>query len=137
VNKLLLAVLLCIPGLCFATSSGCSSWPTNMAIVQMKNAGITTPARLDESKTKAVLLMLENIEPGLSRQIHEITFHEKTGREFQVITENYAGREECSMSSVSVWVVSRKLGSIESVDFVKQSFHDLENPLPPELKATR
>jgi len=134
-NKLFLALLLCLPSVAFAASSACPSWPTNMAIVHLKNAGITAPDRLDESKTNARLLMREDIEPGLWRQIYEITFHEHAGREIQVITENYAIDEECSMSGVAVWVVGEKLGDIQSLDVIKKAFRRFQDYLVNEPKA--
>lgn len=45
----------------------CSSWPTSMAIVSLKNAGMADPATLDDSKTNAVLLASEEEGRDLCR----------------------------------------------------------------------
>ncbi|GLQ48624.1 hypothetical protein ACFFJT_16570 [Dyella flava] len=109
-KRLLPALLLVTPLLCFARAPACSSWPTNMAIVSLKNAGITDPTELDESKTKAVPLASEKMGRDLYRQIYEITFYEKSGATVQVITNSEASSSECSMSGVDVYVVARKIG---------------------------
>ncbi|PRY03030.1 hypothetical protein [Paraburkholderia sp. BL25I1N1] len=104
------ALALAAPALCFAGSPlECKSWPTNIAIVYLKNAGITDPTRLDESKTRAVRVASEKIGKGLWRDVYDITFHERGGRSIEVITSSQAGSVECSMSDPVVWVVSEKL----------------------------
>ena len=110
-KRLALACLfLAAPALCLAASPQCASWPTSMALVHLKNAGITDPTKVDESKTKAVRLASEKIGKDLYRQIYDITFHETAGRDIEVITSSEASSSECSMGGVSVYVVSRKLG---------------------------
>lgn len=105
----LLLPLLAAPSLCFAAPPQCASWPTNMAIVYLKNVGITDPTRLNESRTKAVLLASEPKGKGLFREVYDITFSEHSGKEIEVITSNDASREECSIGRVTVYVVSRKI----------------------------
>jgi len=80
-----------------------------MAIVYLKNVGITDPTRLNESRTKAVLLASEPKGKGLFREVYDITFSEHSGKEIEVITSNDASREECSIGRVTVYVVSRKI----------------------------
>ncbi|QAU23553.1 hypothetical protein EO087_05765 [Dyella sp. M7H15-1] len=109
-KRLLAALLLVSPMLCFAKAPTCSSWPTNIAIASLKNAGITDPTKLDESKTKAMLLASEKVGTDLYRQIYDITFYEKSGVTVQVITNSEASSSECSMSGVDVYVVARKIG---------------------------
>jgi hypothetical protein len=105
------ALALAVPALCFAGSPpGCKSWPTNIAIVYLKNAGITDPTRLDESKTRAARIASEKIGKDLWRDVYNITFYEHGGRSFEVITSSEASSAECSMSDPIVWVVSQKLG---------------------------
>jgi hypothetical protein len=109
-KSLIAALLLVAPGFCFAAFAGCAHWPTTMAIGNLTDARITRPELLDESRTRPVLLALEKIRKNLYRQIYEITFYEKSGREIKVITSNQASPSECSISGVLVWVVSEKLG---------------------------
>ncbi len=81
-----------------------------MALVHLKNAGITDPSQIDESKTKAVRLASEKLGKNRYRQVYDITFHDKAGQMIEVITSSEASSSECSMSGVDVYVVSRKLG---------------------------
>ncbi|UKD18054.1 hypothetical protein L3V59_42015 (plasmid) [Burkholderia aenigmatica] len=108
-KRLLLTLLLATPLVCLAKAPACATWPTNMAIASLKNAGITDPTKLDESRTKAVLLASEKIGKDLFRQIYDITFTEKSGAKIQVVTRSEASSTECSMSGVDVYVVSRKI----------------------------
>lgn len=90
--------------------SGVKRWATTMAYVNLKNAGITDSNKLDFTKTKTVRLASEKIGKDLYRQIHHVTFTEKTGKVIEVITSNDASSEECSESGVDVYVVSKHLG---------------------------
>ncbi len=81
-----------------------------MAFVELKNAGITTNDELDFDKTRTVRLASEKIGKDLYRQIHLVTFTQKSGETIKVITNNDASNEECSMSSVEVYIISTHLG---------------------------
>ncbi len=81
-----------------------------MAFVYLKNAGITNNEELDFDKTKTVRLASEKIGKDLYRQIHLVTFTKKSGQQIQVITNNDASSEECSMSGVEAYLVSQHLG---------------------------
>ncbi len=90
--------------------SGVERWATSMAFVKLKNAGITSNESLDFNKTKTIRLASENIGDNLYIQIHFIVFIEKSGKKIEVITKNMASNEECSMSGVEVFIVSKVLG---------------------------
>ena len=90
--------------------SGPEGWPTAMAFVHLKNAGITNNEELDFDKVKTIRLASEKIGKDLYRQIHLVTFTKKSGETIQVITNNDASNEECSMSGVEVYLVSKHLG---------------------------
>jgi hypothetical protein len=87
--------------------SGTDRWPTNMAFVHLSNAGITSNEKVDFTKTKTIRLASEIRGKDLYRQIHQVTFFEKSGSTIQVITSNDVSSEECSMSGVDVYVVSQ------------------------------
>ncbi|MET1536747.1 hypothetical protein [Burkholderia sola] len=108
-KRLLLSLMLAAPLVCFAKAPACANWPTKMAISSLKNAGITDPTKLDQSRTTAVLLASEKIGKDLYRQIYDITFVDKSGAKVQVVTSSKASSSECSMSGVDVYVVSRKI----------------------------
>jgi hypothetical protein len=90
--------------------SGVEKWPTAMAFAHLKNAGITNNERLDFKRTKTTRLASEQIKDGLFRQIHYVTFTDKSGNKIEVITVNDASADECSMSGVNVYVISKHLG---------------------------
>ncbi len=81
-----------------------------MAFVHLKNAGITNNQKLDFTKTITTRIASEKIGKDLYRQIHHIIFTEKSGKIIKVITSNEASNEECSMSGVKVYVISKELG---------------------------
>lgn len=113
ITSFVTALALVFPALCCASSpSQCASWPINMAEVHLKNAGITDPSHLDESKTRAVRLASEKIGKDLYRDVYDITFYEKSGTAIEVITSSKASSSECSMSGVDVYVVSKKIGGL-------------------------
>ena len=80
-----------------------------MAFVYLKNAGIIKNMELDFNKTKTTKLASEKIGKELYRQVHLVIFYKKTGGQVFVITVNNASNEECSMSDVDVYVVSKQL----------------------------
>ncbi len=90
--------------------SGPNNWAAAMAHVHLKNANLLDNESVDFSKTKVVILASEKVSKDLYRQIHLVTFFEKTGRKIEAITSNEASTHECSMSPVEVFVVSGRLG---------------------------
>ncbi|KAF1715484.1 hypothetical protein CSC74_12980 [Pseudoxanthomonas yeongjuensis] len=96
-----------------ARDLGCStpdSWAPTMAFVHLKNAGLTDNPAVDFNKTHVELLAQQKIGKDLYRQIHRVTFRLKASGMIEVITHSNASSEECSMSSVQVFVVSKQLG---------------------------
>ncbi|MDM3871936.1 hypothetical protein QSV34_11320 [Porticoccus sp. W117] len=91
--------------------AGKDRWPAAMAFVHLKNEGLAKNDDIDFSLTSVKRLSSQEIEPGLFTQIHEVTFFEKNGKTITVITNNNASHEECSMSGVEVYVISKKLGA--------------------------
>jgi hypothetical protein len=81
-----------------------------MAFSYLRNAGITDSSQTLPEKATAVRLASEKIGKDLYRQIYRITFPTKSGPDIVVITSSEASWEECSMSAVDVFVVSRQLG---------------------------
>ena len=107
------ALLTLIPCLSFAKHPDCSGvnrWATNMAFVHLKNAKYTDNEKLDFTKTKTTRLASEKIGKDIYRQIHHVTFTEKSGNQIEVITANDVSSEECSMTGVDVYVVKEKIG---------------------------
>jgi hypothetical protein len=84
-------------------------WPTNMAFVHLKNAGLADNSSIDFSKTKTVRLASEKIGKDLWHQVYDVTFTKKSGESVEAIAVHDASQEECSMSGVEVFVVSKHL----------------------------
>jgi len=89
--------------------TGVERYPTIMAVVRLRNAGIIDSRPNDFTEIKTVRLASEKIGSDLYRQIHHITFVEKSGRTIEVITNNDVSTEECSMSAVNVYVINQVL----------------------------
>jgi hypothetical protein len=64
---------------------------------------------IDFSKTRTVRLASENTGKDLWRQVYRVTFTKKSGALLEAIAVHDASQEECSMSGVEVFVVSRHL----------------------------
>ena len=117
-NRAMPQILAIVGGLLLTTGapaavpdcSGVDSWATASAAVHLKNAKLIRNERLDFAKTRTDRIASERIGPDLYRQVHHIVFTEKTGRQLEVIVINDASTEECSMSGVQVFVISRSLG---------------------------
>ena len=107
----MLAAIFAMPAaVALAKSPDCASWPTNMALTHLKNAGLIDIPSVIEAQTKAVRLASEKIGKDLYQQVYDITFHTRDGKTIEVITKSRASSEECSMSGVDVYVVSNKIG---------------------------
>jgi hypothetical protein len=84
-------------------------WPTNMAFVHLKNAGLADNYSVDFSKTKTERLASEKVGKDLWHQVYHVTFTKKSGDAIDAIAVHDASQEECSMTGVEVFVVSRHL----------------------------
>jgi len=80
-----------------------------MAFVYLKNAGITDNAKVDFSKTITVRLASEKIGKDLYHQVYDVKYTEKSGNVIEVIAIHDASFEECSMTGVEIYVISRHL----------------------------
>src|SRR3954451_11216017 len=109
--KVVMAAIFVMPAAAaLAKSPDCARWPTNMALVHLKNAGLIDIPSVIEAQTKAVSLSSEKIGKDLHQQVYDITFHTRDAKTIEVITNSRASSEECSMSGVDVYVVSTKIG---------------------------
>ena len=107
-KKFLLVTLLAVlPILSFAKGPDCYSWPMNISEGWLKNAGIVDIINLDESKTKITLLASEKKAKGLYTQIYHFIFYDSIGNTYEIITNSDASYEECSMSGVDVYLISK------------------------------
>lgn len=109
--KVVMAAICAMPAaVALAKSPDCASWPTNMALTHLKNAGLIDIPSVIEAQTKAIRLASEKIGKDLHQQVYDITFHTRDGKTIEVITKSQASSEECSMSRVDVYVVSKRIG---------------------------
>ena len=109
---LLVTLLALLPILSFAKAPYCVSWPMNMSRTWLQNAGIVDIKNLDESKTKITLLASEKKAKGLYTQIYHFIFYDTTGNTYEIITNSDASYEECSMSDVDVYLISKLISDI-------------------------
>lgn len=112
-QPLVFLLALVLPTLGHGKSPACAgpdNWAAAMAHAHLKNAGLIENSKVDFSKTKVVRLASEKVGADLYRQIHRVVFTEKAGSTIEVITSNEASNQECSMSGVEVFVISRQLG---------------------------
>ena len=84
-------------------------WPTNMTFVHLKNAGLADSSNFDFSKNKTVRLASEKIGKDLWLQVYHVTFTKKSGGAVEAIAVHDASQEECSMSGVEVFFISKHL----------------------------
>jgi hypothetical protein len=116
-----LAILLMLAATSFwvsAKTPDCTnpdSWPAAMAFTHLKNDGVVNNDELDFKKTRVTRLASEKIGRDLYRQIHLVQFIGKSGKPVDVITVNEASSQECSMSGVDVYLITKRLG-----DYSKQ-----------------
>ena len=86
------------------------AWPAGMAFTHLKNAGVVDNDVLDFKKTKVIRLASERVEKDLYRQVHLVRFFKTSGEQVLAITINEVSNQECSMSNVDVYLVSKQLG---------------------------
>ena len=97
----------------FAKTPDCTkpdAWPAGVAFTHLKNAGALDNSGLDFSKTKVTGLASEKIGKDLYRQVHLVQFVKRSGEDVLAMTVNEASSQECSMSNVDVYLVSKQLG---------------------------
>jgi hypothetical protein len=93
----------------FAGGIDCTNWPKNMAFVHLKNEGLIDSKLVNDDKTEVKQLASEKLGTDLYREIYLIKYIEKSGNEIEVITINDTSSEECSMSDVEVFLITKKL----------------------------
>ena len=80
-----------------------------MAFVHMKNAGLVDNEHLDFSKTKTERIASQKIGKDLWHQVYQVIFTKTSGEAIEAIVVHDASTEECSMTGVEVFVVSKHL----------------------------
>jgi hypothetical protein len=111
-RALILALLCMVSMRAFAKSPDCTNpeaWPAGMAFTQLKNAGVVDNDILDFTKTKVIRLASEKVGKDIYRQVHLVRFFKKSGEQVEVITVNEASHQECSLSDVNAYLISRQL----------------------------
>jgi hypothetical protein len=110
-SKLFFASTLFVLGsYAFGEGPDCSGgWPTTMTLVHLKNAGMTDNEKVDSAKTKTTRMASEKIGKDLYHQVYDVQYTEKSGKLIEAIAVHNASSEECSMTGVEVFVVSKHL----------------------------
>lgn len=114
IARFMIALALIISSACaVAKDPDCTSpdaWPAGMAFTHLKNDGLVDNEILDFKKTQVVRLASEKIGKDLYRQVHRVRFVKKSNEQITVITVNEVSSQECSMSKVDLYVVTKRLG---------------------------
>jgi hypothetical protein len=84
-------------------------YPTNMSQAQLKNAGLLEYADIDFTETQTVRLASEKTGSNRWHQVYLVTFFKRSGGTVEAIAIHDASSEECSLSDIEVFVVSRHL----------------------------
>jgi hypothetical protein len=84
-------------------------WPTAMTFVHLKNAGLADNGAIDWSNIKTARIASEKIGQDLWHQVYHVTFTRTSGGTIDAIAVHDASLEECSMTGVEVFVVSKHL----------------------------
>jgi len=80
-----------------------------MAQTLLRNDGLLENADVDFSKTKTVRLASERLGKDLWHQVYLVTFFKHSGGSIQAVVIHDASAEECSMTGVQVFVVSKRI----------------------------
>ena len=107
------AVLVALSTFVYAKTPDCThpdAWPASMAFTHLKNAGVVDNDVLDFKKTKVTRLVSEKVGKDFYRQVHLVRFFKTSGEQVLAITVNEVSNQECSMSNVDVYLVSKQLG---------------------------
>lgn len=80
-----------------------------MTFGYLKNAGLADNDNIDFNKTKTSRVASEKVGKNLWHQVYDVVFTKKSGEEVEAIAVHDASEEECSMSGVEVFVVSKHL----------------------------
>lgn len=110
------------PLIAFANSPDCTSpeaWPSRMAFVKLRNAQILRGDTQDYDAPKVARLASERIGKdrygsGVYKQVHRVTFINKVKRATEIveaIVVNTVSDDECSISDVDVYLVSKHLNA--------------------------
>ena len=89
---------------------GPNHWAASMTFVHMKNAGLLDNDNVDFSKTAVVRIASQKLRRDLWRQVYDVRYTKKSGEVLEAIAVHDASREECSMSGLQLFVVSKRLG---------------------------
>ncbi len=84
-------------------------WPTKMALGLLMNAGLAENYNIDFTKTRTLRLASEKTGIDLWHQVYHVVFTTKSGDTIQAIAVHDASEEECSMTGVELFVVSKIL----------------------------
>lgn len=84
-------------------------WPTNMTFAHLKNAGLVNNHDIDFSKSKTIRVASQQVGKNLWHQVYHVTFAQTSGANIEAIAVHDASTEECSMTGVEVFVVSKHL----------------------------
>lgn len=107
-NKIFLILILIISTPAFARDNTiCRSWPMNMGKTWLQDNHIVNENQLLSQKTQFRLLSSEEKTKGQYTDVYFFSFFDKKGKQYNLITQSISSDEECSMSEVNFYLVSK------------------------------
>ena len=98
----------------------CHRYPMNVVQVWLKNSKIIDISNLNFDKTMGEKLSSEKIRRNLWNNIFHFVFVDNNNNSYEIITRNIASNEECSISDVEIYMISK--GNNKHVGDYKQYY---------------
>ena len=102
------------------SNNDCHRYPMNVAQVWLKNSKIVDIKDLNLDKTMGEKLSSEKIKKNLWNNVFRFIFTDKSNNKYELITRNVTSYEECSISDVEIYMVSK--GNDKHVGDYKQYY---------------
>ena len=89
--------------------AGADRWPTSMALVLLRNAGLLPSDNREAIHTHTTRIASEPLEEDVFRQVHRVVVTVADDEKLNAIVVNDASVEECSMGPVELFLIDRHL----------------------------
>ena len=89
--------------------AGADRWPTGMAVVLLRNAGLLPFDGRKSIRTHTTRIASEPLDGGIFRQVHRVVVTTADNEKHDAIVVNEVSAEECSISPVELFLIDRHL----------------------------
>ena len=101
-------------------NNDCHRYPMKVSKGWLQNNNIVSIQDLNLDKTMGEKLSSEKIKKNLWNNVFRFIFIDKSNNKYELITRNVASDEECSISDVEIYMISK--GNDEHVGDYKQYY---------------